>query len=94
MELLKAINEIRIANCIKDAIEGNSITSSKSDKLTIVKKVLKEQCNLIFFSIISSSNSDLKIMAKTKEHSYTYNYSFRTREISLIGGIRKNVVTN
>jgi hypothetical protein len=94
MELLSTLNEIGIANYIRDSIDRFNITDKHCKNLTSVKSDLKKKCNIVYFTIISSSNSSLKIMAKTLKHSYFYEFNLNTREISLVGGIRKNVVTN
>lgn len=94
MELLKSLNEIKIAETIKSLIEEHGIYSKNDKVLTTVKKQLNDSCNIVFFNILSSSNSSLKIMAKTVEHSYFYNYDFGSKEISLVGGVRSNVVIN
>jgi hypothetical protein len=93
MEILKSIEEIRIANCIKQAIEDGKLVPNGKN-LSRIKKQLREEHGLIFLNIISSSRNGLQVMAKTKSYSYTYNYNGDVKEISLIGGIRKNVSTN
>jgi hypothetical protein len=94
MEILSSLNEIKIANSIRQAIDDYTIRTTHSSELSKVKSELKTKCNIIYFNILSSSSSELKIMAKTKEHSYIYNYDLGSKEINLVGGIRKNVVTN
>ena len=94
MEILSSLNEIKVANCIRQAIEDYTIRTKHSSELTKVKSELKTTCDIVFFNIISSSSSELKIMAKTKDHSYCYNYDLDSKEITLVGGVRKNVVTN
>jgi hypothetical protein len=94
MELLSSMHEIKIANTIQKMIKYHSIVSKSSSGLPIVKSILRNNCNIIYFNIISSSNSILKIMAKTIQHTYFYEYDYNNDEIKLVGGIRKNVVTN
>lgn len=94
MELLSSLHEIKVANCIKEAIELHNITSKHDKNLSLVKTNLRDNCNLVFFSIISVQDNIIKIMAKTLRHSYFYQYSLRTKEINLVGGVRKNVATN
>ena len=89
MELLSGFKELSIRENVKEQTEiGNLRKRSKT--LNIAKQELKANCNIIFLNVITETNNKFTVNVKTIENSYIYDYNFDTKEIKLIGGIRKN----
>lgn len=89
MEMFIKFKEINIANEVKKELENNYLFS-KNKNLNKIKKNLSEK-DIIFFNIIKNTKKDIGIMVKTIENTFIYNYNIASSEISLIGGVRKNV---
>lgn len=88
MEIISGYEQVVIQEKVKKLIIDGDLRKGRIKPSA--KEELKQSCKIIFVNVLIDNGEKYLINLKTLKNNFVYDFNWVTREIKLVGGIRKN----